>query len=179
VMNLVSYFLSKTPVRRLPAAAAALAIAVALAVMSAAYHAANATGATAVSSKAASMSVASTKLRIRVGTRTLTATVAQNATARDFLSLLPLTVRMSDLFGREKAAPLPRALASGGRRRHTYSVGDIIYWSPGPDLAVYYRGGGPAIPAPGIVLLARLDSGTRAFNVPGAVRVRLERVRQR
>jgi hypothetical protein len=91
--------------------------------------------------------------------------------------LLPLTLPMHDLFGREKAAPLPRALARGGRPRYTYRVGDIVYWSPGPDVAVYYRGGGPAIPAPGIVLLAKLDSGARALNVPGSVRVRLERVR--
>jgi hypothetical protein len=88
-----------------------------------------------------------------------------------------LTRRMSDLFGREKAGPLPRALARGGRPRHTYSVGDIIYWSPGPDVAVYYRRGGSAIPDPGIVLLARLDSGARAFNVPGTVRVKFERLR--
>lgn len=44
--------------------------------------------------------------------------------------------------------------------------------SPGPDVAVYYRAGGPAIPDPGVVLLARLDSGVRAFNMPGTVRVR-------
>jgi hypothetical protein len=103
--------------------------------------------------------------------------VARNATARDFVSLLPLTLRMSDLFGREKAGPLPRALARGGRPRHTYSVGDIIYWPPGPDVAVYYRRGGSAIPDPGIVLLARLDSGARAFNVAGTVRVKFERLR--
>jgi hypothetical protein len=120
---------------------------------------------------------APTKIRIRIGGRTLTATAAQNKTARDFVSLLPLTLPMHDLFGREKAAPLPRALARGGRPRYTYSAGDIIYWPPGPDVAVYYRGGGPAIPAPGIVLLAKLDSGVRALNVPGSVRVRLERVR--
>jgi hypothetical protein len=44
-------------------------------------------------------------------------------------------------------------------------------------VALYYRTGGPTIPNPGVVLLARLDSGVRAFNRPGAVRVRLERIR--
>ena len=120
---------------------------------------------------------ARTKIRIRIGTRTLTATVAQNKTARDLVSLLPLTLPMRDLFGREKAAALPRALASGGRPRHTYAVGDIIYWPPGPDVAVYYRAGRPTIPDPGVVLLARIDSGVRAVNTPGTVRVRLERIR--
>ena len=156
---------------------AALAVAVALPLGLTAYRAADGTSAAAATSKTSATTATSTKIRIRIGTRTLTATVARNATARDFVSLLPLTLRMSDLFGREKAGPLPRALARGGRPRHTYSVGDIIYWSPGPDVAVYYRRGGSAIPAPGIVLLARLDSGARAFSVPGTVRVKLERLR--
>jgi hypothetical protein len=156
---------------------AALAIAVVLALGLMAYRAADGTSAAAANSKASATTATSTKIRIRIGARTLTATVARNAASRDLVSLLPLTLRMSDLFGREKAAPLPRALARGGRPRHTYSVGDIIYWSPGPDVALYYRGGGPAIPAPGIVLLAKLDSGVRAFNVPGTFRVRFEHVR--
>jgi hypothetical protein len=155
---------------------AALAVAVALALGLMAYRAADGTSAAAANSKTSATTATSTKVRIRIGARTLTATVARNPTARDFVSLLPLTVRMSDLFGREKAGPLRRALARGGRPRHTYSVGDIIYWSPGPDVAVYRRGGS-AIPDPGIVLLARLDSGARAFNVRGTVRVRFEGVR--
>jgi hypothetical protein len=40
---------------------------------------------------------------------------------------------------------------------------------------VYYRRG--TVPAPGFVLLARLDSNARAFSVPGTVRVRFERIR--
>lgn len=156
---------------------AALAVAVALALGLIAYRAADGTSAAAATSKTSATTATSMKIRLRIGARTLTATVARNATARDFVSLLPLTLRMSDLFGREKAGPLPRALARGGRPRHTYSVGDIIYWSPGPDVAVYYRRGVSAIPAPGIVLLARLDSGARAFNVPGTARVKFERLR--
>ena len=157
---------------------AALAVAVALALGLMAYRVADGTSSIAANAKTSATTATSTKIRIRIRTRTrtLTATVARNATARDFVSLLPLTLRMSDLFGREKAGPLPRALARGGRPRHTYSVGDIINWSPGPDVAVYYRRGGSAIPDPGVVLLARLDSGARAFSVPGTV-VKLERLR--
>jgi hypothetical protein len=114
------------------------------------------------------------KIRIRIGRRTLTATVARDATARDFLSLLPLSLRMRDFLAQEKTAPLPRALASA-TPRYRFSAGDIGYWPPGPDVVVYYRRG--AVPDPGFVLLARLDSNARAFSVPGAVRVRMERVR--
>ena len=42
---------------------------------------------------------AGTKIRIRIGGRTLTATAAQNATARDFLSLLPLSHLLEQAVG--------------------------------------------------------------------------------
>jgi hypothetical protein len=156
---------------------AALAVAVTLALGFTAYRAAGGTSVSTANAQTSATTATSTKIRLRIRGRTLTATVARNATARDFVSLLPLTLRMSDLFGREKAGPLAHALARGGRPRHTYSAGDIICWSPGPDVAVYYRSGGPAIPDPGVVLLARLDASARAFNVPGTVRVKVERVR--
>src|SRR3954462_11139242 len=38
------------------------------------------------------------KMSIKVGDKTLSATLADNEMARDFASLLPLTVRMDDLF---------------------------------------------------------------------------------
>src|SRR5271165_3697606 len=46
------------------------------------------------------------KIEIKIGGKVLTATLADNATARDFASALPLTVSMKDLFGREKYAAL-------------------------------------------------------------------------
>ena len=160
-----------------PAFPVALAVAIALALGLMAYPAADGTSVAAANSKTSATPATSTKIRLRLGARTLTATVADSRTARDFLSLLPLTIRLSDLLGREKAAPLPRALASGGRRTHMYMYGAIVYSSPGPDVAVMYRRSGSAIPDPGDVVLARLDSGVRAFNVPGTLRVKFERLR--
>jgi NAD(P)-dependent dehydrogenase (short-subunit alcohol dehydrogenase family) len=71
----------------------------------------------------------------------------------------------------------PHVADIGWRPRHTYAVGDVIYSPPGPDVAVYYRTGGPTIPDAGVVPLARLDSSVRAFNKPGSVRARLERIK--
>jgi hypothetical protein len=165
---------TKRTMRRLFPAAFAAAVAVALG--SATWGAADGTSATAAATATtADAQRTGTKIRIRIGGRTLTATVARHATARDFLSLLPLSLRMRDFLAQEKTAPLPRALASGGTPRHTVSAGDIALWPPGPDVVVYYRRG--AVPDPGIVLLARLDSSARAFSLPGTVRVRMERVR--
>src|SRR6267154_2599332 len=77
------------------------------------------------------------KIRLRIKDTVLTATLIDSKTARDFISLLPVTLTMNDLFGREKFAHLPRAISEGGARTHTYEIGDVAYWSPGPDLAIY------------------------------------------
>jgi len=84
-------------------------------------------------------------------------------TTRDFISLLPLTLTMNDLFGREKFGHLPRAISEGGKRTRTYEVGDVIYWSPGPDVAIFYRHDGQPIPSPGIIVIGKMDSGVEAL----------------
>jgi hypothetical protein len=83
---------------------------------------------------------------------------------------------MNDLFGREKYGHLPRALSDEGKRTRTYEVGDIVYWSPGPDVGIYYRHDGQAIPAPGIIVIGKIDSRVEALDVPGSLRVTVELV---
>jgi hypothetical protein len=114
------------------------------------------------------------KIRLKVGNKVLTATLADNKTARDFVSLLPLTLNMNDLFGREKFGHLPRAISEEGKRTHTYAIGDIAYWSPGPDVAIYYQQDGEKIPDPGIIAIGKIDSGVEALNVRGSVKVTME-----
>jgi hypothetical protein len=109
--------------------------------------------------------------------KTLTATLIDNETTRDFVSLLPLTLTMNDLFGREKFGHLPRAISEGGTRSRVYEVGDVIYWSPGPDVAMFYRHDGQSIPSPGIIIMGKIDSGVEALNVPGSVKVTIELVK--
>jgi hypothetical protein len=97
------------------------------------------------------------RIRLTAGATVLDATLDDNATARDFASLLPLTPRMDDLFKREKYGHLSRSLAVGGEPRFSYEIGDIAYWSPGPDIAVFYDHDGESIPDPGIVTLGKID----------------------
>jgi hypothetical protein len=81
---------------------------------------------------------------------------------------------MNDLFGREKFDHLPRRLSTEGERTHTYEVGDIAYWAPGPDVAIFYRHGSQKIPDPGLIIIGKIDSDLEAFNAPGSVRVTIE-----
>jgi hypothetical protein len=114
------------------------------------------------------------KIRLRVGDRTITATLLDSAAARDFAALLPLTLTMNDLFAREKYGRLPRAISEDSRRTHTYEVGQIAYWPPGPDVAVFCRQDGQSIPAPGIIVLATIDSGVEALGFRGSRDVTFE-----
>ena len=116
----------------------------------------------------------SVKIRLKGADKEIIATVADNATARDFVSVLPLKLSMNDLFGREKYGDLPKALAENGPRKNRYEVGDIAYWSPDHQFAVYYYQDGESIPSPGIIPIAKIDAGIEAFNVPGSVKVRIE-----
>lgn len=118
----------------------------------------------------------SMKINIKVKDKVVTATLIDSKTTQDFVSLLPLTLTMNDLFGREKFAHLPRAISEEGERTKTYEVGDVIYWSPGPDVAIYYRHNGEEIPDPGIIVIGKIDAGVEAFNVPGSVEVTIELV---
>lgn len=114
------------------------------------------------------------KIKISVSGKVLTATLVDNETARDFVSLLPLNLSLNDLFGREKFGNLPKALSEKGPRTHAYEAGDIAYWSPAHDVAIYYRQDSESIPSPGIIPIGKIDAGTEVFNVPGSVRVTIE-----
>jgi hypothetical protein len=147
-------------------------VALAMALISAACRA-NASGAPGSAVERDPTRSKGMKIRLTVEGKELTATLIDSQTSRDFIALLPLTLTMDDLFRREKYGPLPRAL-SKGERTHSYEIGDIGYWSPGPDVAIYYRNDGEQIPDPGIILIGKIDSGVEAFNVPGSVKVTVE-----
>jgi hypothetical protein len=116
------------------------------------------------------------KIRLTVNDKALTATLTDSEAIRDFITLLPLTLTMNDLFRRDKFAHLPRAISKEGKRTRTYEVGDIAYWSAGPDVAIFNRHDGQRIPNPGIIVMGKLDSGAEALDVPGSVRLRFQRL---
>ncbi len=115
-----------------------------------------------------------TRVRITVAGKSIVATLANSEAARDFASLLPLTLAMNDLFRREKFAPLPRAISQQGTRTHDYAVGTIGYWPPGPDVAIFYRQDGERIPDPGLIVLGKVKAGIEALDLPGAIEATIE-----
>jgi hypothetical protein len=56
----------------------------------------------------------------------------------------------------------------------TYEMGDVAYWPPGPDMAIFYRHDGQSITTPGIIAIGKIHSGVEALNIPDAVNVTFE-----
>jgi hypothetical protein len=99
------------------------------------------------------------RIRLTIGSRQATATLEDNAAARDLASMLPVTVAMSDLLGREKPGLLPRALIGDVTPVFTYRVGQLAYWPPDHNSFVVYAGDGLPVPGPGLVPLGTVDTG--------------------
>jgi hypothetical protein len=112
------------------------------------------------------------KIRMDVEDTVITATLVDNATSRDFVSLLPLTLTLKDYAGTEKISDLPRRLSTEGAPPGSDpSIGDITYYSPWGNLAMFYRDFGYST---GLVKLGTIDSGVEVLNRPGALRVTIE-----
>ncbi len=115
------------------------------------------------------------KIRIDIGGATIIGMLEDNATARDFASLLPLTVMLEDFNGTEKITDLPRKLSTeGAPAGFDPSAGDISYYAPWGNLAVFYR---DFRYSSGLVKLGAVESGGAALNRPGSMRATIELVK--
>jgi hypothetical protein len=97
------------------------------------------------------------KIRMTIEDDVLTATLVDNATTRGFVSLLPLTLTLRDYAGTEKVSELPARLSTEGAPPGVDPiVGDITYYAPWGNLAIFYR---EFDFAKGLVKLGHLDGG--------------------
>ena len=112
------------------------------------------------------------KIRLTFNGQSITATLDDSPTTRDFITLLPLTLTFEDYAKTEKIAYLPRTLSEAGAPAGMDpSIGDITYYSPWGNLALFYRDFGYA---QGLIKLGSLDEDTEASNVTGSVTVSLQ-----
>ena len=80
------------------------------------------------------------KLRLTVNGAPLAATLDDNAVSRDLLKLLPLELMLQDYALAEKIAYLPRKLdTASAPAGFAPSAGDIMYYAPWGNLALFYR----------------------------------------
>jgi len=116
------------------------------------------------------------RIRLEFDRSSLVATLAENATARDFASLLPLSLTLEDYAATEKISDLPRRLSTtGAPAAAAGAVGDLAYYAPWGNLAVFYRA---APRAAGLVTLGRIEGDLGPLRDPGSHRVTITRVKE-
>ena len=100
-----------------------------------------------------------------VGMQVLQATFLDNATTRELVPRIPLSVSMMDLYGREMCYRFPDALPAEEARRGGYEVGDIAYWTPRHSLVIFFEQNGEIIG--NLQRIGRIHSGVELFARTG------------
>ena len=114
------------------------------------------------------------KIRLHINGRITTATLDDTPSTRDFIALLPLSMKLEDHNATEKIAYLPSKLSTQGAPAGiTPRVGDLAYYAPWGNVALFYRDFGYS---PGLIRLGRFDSGVEAIDVGGSLNVTIEAV---
>lgn len=112
------------------------------------------------------------KIRIRINGTEVAATLIDNPTSRDFVSLLPLTLTLEDYGDTEKIGYLPRKLSTEGAPPGSEpSAGDVSYYAPWGNLALFRK---DFRYSSQLVKLGTIDSGGEALNVPGPAEVTID-----
>ena len=97
------------------------------------------------------------QIKLRLAEAELSASLIDSETTRDFVSLLPITLTLKDYEGTEKISDLPRRLSTAEAPPGADpDVGDIAYYAPWGNLAIFYKDFGYST---GLVKLATLDAG--------------------
>ena len=114
------------------------------------------------------------KIRLTVDGQTATATLYDNATARDFASLLPLSLTLEDYDVIERVSRLPRKLSTQGAPEGMQPMaGELTHYAPWGNLAIFTE---PRAYARSLLPLGKVDEGLPILARPGPYQVRIERV---
>ena len=114
------------------------------------------------------------KVKIMIGDVETVATMTDSETARDFISLLPLSLTLEDYADTEKISNLPRGLSTeGAPAGYDPSIGDITYYAPWGNLAIFIKDFGYA---DGLVHLGKIESIMDALSIPGSIEITIELV---
>lgn len=118
---------------------------------------------------------ASLDISITVGNRTITATMEDNAAARDFLSRLPLEVTLNDYNNLTEKIfyPSPALTLEGVTHGCAPAPGDITVYAPWGNVAIFCKSWPQSND---LIKIGHIDgNGIEALNVAGDVHVRFER----
>ncbi|MCZ4509299.1 cyclophilin-like fold protein [Streptomyces sp. ActVer] len=96
-------------------------------------------------------------IRVTIDGRRVDATLNDSPAARDFADLLPLTLDLEDFHQTERIADLPRRLTTSGAPDPAVPrAGDLAYYAPWGNLALFYRDGDSA--SADLLILGHVDA---------------------
>jgi len=108
------------------------------------------------------------KIQIEVDGNRVIAALDNSAAARDFASLLPLTVTLEDYAPTEKIADLPRRLSTlGAPAGSDARQGDLSYYAPWGNIAIFLK---DFKYSEGLVTIGRIESGMDVLRRKGAIK---------
>ncbi|MGW6513594.1 cyclophilin-like fold protein [Streptomyces niveus] len=110
-------------------------------------------------------------IRVTIDGQEVEATLNDSPAVRDLASLLPLTLDLEDFHGTERIADPPRKLTTeNAPEPQAPKTGDLTYYGPWGNLAIFYKGGPSA--SSDLLILGHIDAD--ADQLSGADRLTLE-----
>ncbi|MFF2213905.1 cyclophilin-like fold protein [Streptomyces antibioticus] len=96
-------------------------------------------------------------IRVTIDGRSVDASLNDSPAARDLASLLPLTLHLEDFHGTERIADPSRKLTTeDAPEPQAPKTGDLAYYAPWGNLAVFYKDGPSA--SSDLLILGRIDA---------------------
>jgi len=114
------------------------------------------------------------KIRLIIGDEVTIAVLYDNATARDFATLLPLSLTVTDYARIERVSDLPHKLSTqGAPEGMTPKAGDLTHYAPWGNLAIFIE---PRSYSRSLLPLGRVEEGLSILAQPGPYEMRIEPV---
>ncbi len=105
------------------------------------------------------------RIQIILGEHVIIGSLDDNPTVRDFVKQLPLTLEFEDYGSTEKIAyPANKLTSQGAPAGIDPSIGDIAYYAPWGNLALFYKDFGYS---KGLIRLGRITNGVEHLKYPG------------
>lgn len=112
------------------------------------------------------------KIVIKTDDEVVPVTLDNNATARDFMALLPLRLTLTDYASTEKISDLPRKLSTQDAPAAIDPVtGDVTYYAPWGNLAIFHK---DFRNSPGLIRLGKIETGMARLARSGPIEVTIE-----
>ena len=101
------------------------------------------------------------RIIIAIKGRNLFATLEDNPASRMLYELMPITLKMKNVYQREMSYTLPAKLPVQKLSANDYRAGDIIYWPHRNSIAIIYKHNGEKFRRQNI---GHIDSGVEVFR---------------